>query len=149
MGLDLNAREVSEGGVVGAYDRAGCSPRGSGDDQVVRPARPALVSDMNEQLGVNLRHRAVVVEDGDHGQDVLKKGEAGGSLLSRGHEHTDSKLGGGDGGDRHFVVVTDSIVEVNCRTFRVDQEGCVKEEPGQGRSSTSTTDRTAARSFDH
>lgn len=86
----LNAREVREGGVVGAYDRAGGSPRGSGDDQVVRPARPSLVSDMNEQLGVKLRHCSVVVEDGDHRQDVLKKGEASRSLLSRRQEHTDS-----------------------------------------------------------
>lgn len=90
MRLYLNAWEVSEGGVVGAYDRAGGSPCGSGDDHVVRPPRPSLVSDMNEQLGVNLRHRAVVVEDRDHGQDVLKKGEAGCSLASRRQEYTDS-----------------------------------------------------------
>lgn len=90
MSLHFDAREVGEGGVVGAHDGAGSSPRSSGDDQIVRPARPALVSDMNEQLGVNLRHRAVVVDDGDHGQDVLEKGEAGRSPLSRGQEHTDS-----------------------------------------------------------
>lgn len=90
MSLHLDAWEVGEGGVVGAHDGAGGSPRSSADDQVVRSARPTLVSDMNEQLGVNLCHRAVVVDDGDHGQDVLKKREAGCSLLSRGQEHTDA-----------------------------------------------------------
>lgn len=149
MRLHFHAREVGEGGVVGAQDRPGGSPRSSGDDQIVRPTRPPLVSDMNEQLGVNLCYRAVVVDDGDHSQDVFKKGEAGRSLLSRGQEHTDSELRRGDGGDSDLVVITDSIVEVDCRTFRVDQEGCVKQEPGQGRSSISTTDRTSATSFDH
>lgn len=33
MCLYLNAREVSDGGVVGAYARAGGSPRSSGDDR--------------------------------------------------------------------------------------------------------------------
>jgi hypothetical protein len=45
MCSDLNAREVREGGVVGADDRAGGSPRGCGDDQVMRAARSSLVSD--------------------------------------------------------------------------------------------------------
>ena len=48
------------------------------------------MSDMNEQLGVSLRDRTVVVEDGDYRQDVVKEGEAGRSLLSSGQEHTDS-----------------------------------------------------------
>lgn len=90
MRLHLHAREVGEGGVVGAHDGAGGSPRSSSDDQIVRPTRPALMSDMNEQLCVNLCDRAVVVDDGDHGQDIFKKREAGRSLLSRGQEHTDS-----------------------------------------------------------
>lgn len=90
MRLHLHAREVGEGGVVGAHDGEGGSPRSSGDDQIVRRARPALVSNMNEQLRVNLCHRAVVVDDGDHGQDLFKKREASRSLLSRGQEHTDS-----------------------------------------------------------
>ncbi len=90
MCLHLDAWEVSEGAAVGAYDRAGGSPCGRGDDQIVRPARPPLVSDVNEQLGVNRRYGVVVVEEGDHGQDVLEKGETGRSLLSRGKEHPDS-----------------------------------------------------------
>ena len=149
MSLHVNARKVREGGVVGADDRPGGSPSGRGDDQVVRPARSSLVSDMNEELGVDLRDRTVVVENGDDRQDVVKEGEAGRSLLSLGHEHTDSQLGRGDGGDRHLVVVADSIVEVGRGAFRTDQERCVEEEPGQGRSWISTTDRMAARSFDH
>lgn len=149
MCLDLNAGEIRECCVVGADDRAGGSPRSRGDDQVVRPAGSSLVSDMNEQLGVDLRDSAVVVENGDDRQHVLKEGEAGRSLLSRGQEHTDSQLGCGDGGDRHLVVVVESFVEVGGGAFRVDQECCVKEEPGQGRSSISTTDWMAARSSDH
>lgn len=107
------------------------------------------MADVNEQLRVNLCHRAVVVDDGDHGQDILEKREAGRSLLSRGQEHTDSELRRGDGGDRNLVVVADRIVQVGSRTFRVNQKGCVKEKPGQSRSSISTTDRTSARSFVH
>ena len=107
------------------------------------------MSDMDEQLGVDLCDRTVVVEHGDDRQDVAKEGEASRSLRSRGKEHTDAQLRGGDGGDRHLVVVADSIVEIYCGALRVDQEGCVKEEPGQGRSSISTTDRMAARSLDH
>lgn len=149
MCLYLNTRKVSEGGGVGADNRPGGSPRSSGDDQVVRPARSSLVSDMNEQLGVDLRNRTVVVEHGDDRHDVVKEGEAGRSLLSRGQEHTDSQLRRGDGGDRRLVVVAHSIVELGCRAFRVDEKGRVKEEPGQGRSSISTTDWMAARSFDH
>ena len=149
MGLHLNARKISEGGVVGADDRAGRSPRSSGDDQVVCPARSSLVSNVDKQLGVDLRDRTVVVEHGDDRQEVVKEGEAGRSPLSRGKEHTDAQLRCGDGGDRYLVVIADSIVEVGCGAFRVDQEGCVKEKPGQGRSSISTTDLLAARSFDH
>ena len=126
MCSDLNAREVREGCVVGADDRAGGSSRSCGDDQVVRPARSSLVPDMNQQLGVDLRDRTVVVEDGDDRQHVLKEGEAGRSLLSGGQEHTDSQLRCSDGGDRHLVVVADGIVELACGAFRVDQECCVK-----------------------
>ncbi len=126
MCLDLNARKVREGGVIGADDRAGGSPRSCGDGQVVRPARPCLVPDMNEQLGMDLRDRTVVVDDGDDPQHVLKEGEAGRSLLSGGQEHTDSQLRRGDGGDRHLVVVVDGIVELACGAFRVDQECRVK-----------------------
>lgn len=82
MGMYLNAWEVGEGAVVGADDRAGSGPRGGGDDQIVGAAGLSLVADMNEQLGVNLRHRTVVVEDRDYGQDVLEKGEARCSLPS-------------------------------------------------------------------
>ncbi len=149
MRLDLNAWEVSEGGVVRADDSPSSSPCSSGDYQVVRPARSSLASDMHEQLGVDLGNRTVVVEHGDDRQDVVKEGEPGRSLRSRGQQHTDSQLRRGDGGDRNFVVVADSIVEVGCRTLRVDQEGCVEEEPGQGLSSISTTDRAAARSLAH
>lgn len=104
---------------------------------------------MHEQLGVDLGDGSVVVEHGDDRQDVVKEGEPGRSLLSRGQQHTDSQLRRGDGGDGHFVVVADSIVEVFGRTLRIDQEGCVKEEPGQGRSSISMTDRTTVRSLAH
>ena len=135
MCLYLNARKVREGGGVGADDRPGGSSRSGGDDQVVRPARSSLVSDMNEQLGVDLRDRTVVVEHRDDRQDVVKEGQACRSLLSRGQEHTDSQLRHRDGGDRRLVVVAHSIVEFGWGAFRVDQERGVKEEPGQGRSS--------------
>jgi len=146
---DLNAGEVREGCVVGADNRAGGSPGSGGDDQVVRSARSSLVSNMNEQPGVDLRDSTVVVEDGDDRQDLFQESEAGRSLLPRGQEHTNPQLRCGDGGDRHFVVVADCIVEVRRGAFCVNQECGVKEEPGQGRSSISMMDRVAARSSDH
>jgi len=82
MGLHLNAWEVGEGSVVGADNRAGGSPRRRGDDQIVRPAGSSLLSDVNEQLGVNLRDGTVVVEHGDDRQDVVEEGEAGSPLPS-------------------------------------------------------------------
>jgi hypothetical protein len=112
MWLDLNAGEVREGCIVGADNRTGGGLRSCCDDQIVRPAGSSLESDMNEQLGVELRDSAVIVENGDDRQHVLKEGEAGCSLLSRGQEHTDSQLGCGDGGDRYLVVVVESFVEV-------------------------------------
>ena len=33
------------------------------------------MSDVDEQLGVNRRYGVVVVEEGDHGQDVFEKGK--------------------------------------------------------------------------
>ncbi len=39
------------------------------------------MSDVNEQLGVELRYRAVVVEHRDDGQNVVEEGEAGRSVL--------------------------------------------------------------------
>jgi hypothetical protein len=113
MSLHLDAWEVGERGAVRAHHGAGGSPRSSGDDQVVRSARPALVSDVNEQLGVYPSHRAVVVDDGDHGQDVIEKGESSRSEFSRREEHADPQLRRGDSGDRHLVVVTDGIVQVD------------------------------------
>jgi hypothetical protein len=82
MCLDLNAREVGEGGVVRAYESAASSPSSCGDYQVVRAARSPLVSDVDEQLGVDLRDRTVVVEDRDDREDIVEELEAGGPLLS-------------------------------------------------------------------
>lgn len=147
--LDLDAWEVGESGVIRAQDSAGCSPRGSRNDQVVRPPGRSLASDMDQQLGMGLCDSTVVVEDGDDREDAFKERKAGRSLLPRGEEHADSQFGCSDGGDGDLVVVADSIVEVGCRAFGVDQEGRVTEEPGQGRSSISTTARMAARSFGH
>jgi len=147
--LYLNAWEVGEGSAVGADNRAGGSPRRRGDDQVVRSSGSSLASDMNEQLGVDLRDGTVVVEHGDHRQDVVEEGEAGSSLPSRGQEHADPQLRCGDGGNCNLVVVADGIVEVDRGAFRVDQECRIKKEPGQARSSISTADRMAATSFDH
>lgn len=113
MCLQLNAREVRECGAVGADDRARGSPSSGGDDQVVRPARSSLASDMNEQLGVDRGDRTVVVEHGDGRQDVVKEGEAGRSLLSRGQEYTDTQLRRRYCGDRYSVVVAEGFVEVD------------------------------------
>jgi len=88
------------------------------------------------------------VEHGHGRQDVDEEGEAVRSALSREQEHADPQFRCGDGGDRRLVVA-DGIFEVDGGAFCVDQEGRAKEEPGQGRSSISTTDRMAATSFDH
>lgn len=65
VGLNLDPGEVSEGGLVGAHYGAGGRPRRRGDDEVVGSARPPLASNVNEQLGMSLSDRTVVVEEGD------------------------------------------------------------------------------------
>jgi hypothetical protein len=148
MRLNLNSGQVGKCRFVGSHDGAAYGPCGGGDDQVVRAPGPSLASDMYEQLGMDLRDCTVVVEDGNDLQDVAEEGNAGGTVLARGQEHTNSQLGCGDSGHRNLVVIGDGVVEGLSRSFGVDEKGRVEEKPGQVRSSISTTDRTAARSCD-
>lgn len=145
---NLNPGEVGEGGVVGAHNGAACGPRGGGDDQVVRAPGPSLASDMNHQLSMDISDFTVVVQHGDDLQDVLEEGEAGCPVRARGQKYAGSELCCGDRGDGDLVVIADGVVERTSRTFGVDEKGRVEEEPGQ-RSSSSTTDRTAAKSCNH
>ena len=80
------------------------------------------------------------------GHDVVQKGLPSGVLLALRQLDPDAEFGDGDGGDGDVVVVGNDVIQVAAGTFRVDQEGRVKEEPPQDRSSTSTSSRSAASS---
>ncbi len=146
MRSNLHPGQVGEGRLVGAHDRPSRGPRGGGDDQVVRTTGPALAPYVDEELGVDLGHRLVVVENGNHLQEVFEEGEAGSPVVAGRKHDPDPQLGHRDRGDRDVVVVSDGLVEGGTRAIGVDQEGRVEEELAQGRCSSSTADRTSDRS---
>jgi hypothetical protein len=62
---------------------------------------------------------------------------------------TDQQLGDGDRSDGNVILVADQVVEPQLPAFAGDQDGRVQDQPGQFRSSSVTTPRSAASSSGH
>lgn len=122
MVADLDAREVRKSQLVGAQD---LSPRGLGsgrDDQIVCTTRRALSADMDQQFGVRLRDRLVVVDDRDRRQDIVEEGKTISLASARGQHDANPQLGHGDGRDRDLVIIVDGLRRACARAVGVDEE---------------------------
>jgi hypothetical protein len=122
VGPDVHAREILEGGFVGADHEEVEGFGGGRDDEVVRAARFALRSDLDQESCVRFGNVEVVVEDGDGADDVL---DISGSCRLKptvGQKGAHSKFGHGDRCDGHVVVIIDDDVEIASGSFGVDEE---------------------------
>lgn len=110
----LNAWEGFERSTVCSHHSPPGGPSGRGDDQVVCPARPSLLTHMEQKLGVRRCDADVVVEDwkrrGDSVEEVLSARSSG----ARRHVDADLELGDRDGRDRRVVIIGDQLVEYVC-----------------------------------
>jgi hypothetical protein len=137
VAADGDAGKVLEGGGVSREDSAAGSPRGGGDDQVVRSSWETLPPDGYEQLSVGGGDVEVIGQDLERRRDVIHERLALSALLPVSQLDPNQQLGHGDRRDGDVVVVGNELVKVVARPLGVDQERGVEQEPGQDRSSTS------------
>jgi len=83
---------------------------------------------------------------GDHVVDKCRSADLGLPFREFG---SNAKLGDGDRGDRHIIIVFDGLIECVAGTLGVDEERGIEEKPRQGRSSTFKRSRTLAKSVAH
>ena len=99
-------------------------------------SRTPLGSHVDQQVGVALGHLLVVVEDGNHIEDVFEEGEATSAPPPGGEQHTHSQLGHRDRSYGDVIFILDRCVKAVSGSLRVDEIGRVEEKARQGRSSS-------------
>jgi hypothetical protein len=92
------------------------------------------------------RDRRVVVEDRYVRRDVRDEPLSRAAMPAAAQLDTYEKLGDGNRGDGNVVVIVDEVIEGRPGPVGIDQERRVEQEPGQERSSTSSSCRSDARS---
>jgi len=85
------------------------------------PSGSALATHGDKQLGVGCSDHGVVVDDWDDICDVVDELLARHSVAAVGQMDADEKLGDGDGGDGHVVVV-DQALKRRPRAVGVDEK---------------------------
>jgi hypothetical protein len=95
------------------------------------------------------RDTDVVRESRDDFEQSVDEGLASGASLAFSEVHADQELSGRDRRDGDVVVVRDDAVEVLALSLGANEEGGVKEQQAQGRSSRETDRRTSSTSRAH
>ncbi len=82
---------------------------------------------------MDFSHLDVVVDDGNDLEDVDEEGLPAETPTFVSEDGTNAKLGDGDGGDGHVVIVVDDRIQCVARTFGADQQRGVEEEAAHSR----------------
>ena len=107
MGADRDPWQVFESRSIGGHDFSLGRFRCGGDDQVMCAAWPSLPTHRNEKLSVRCGDSCVVVDDWDHGSDVVHELLTTPTVALIGQVDADQKLSDGYRSDGHLVVVPD------------------------------------------
>ncbi len=141
--LDDDTRQVIEAGSVGRDDDPAGGDGSGGDDEVMRATRSACLSHRHEKLGVRSSDVETVVDDRQGVDDVVEERLSRLSAFASRDLDAHAEFSDRDRSDGGFVVVSDQCVQVEDRSFGVDEDVGVEQEQRQNRSCTVRSSRSA------